>query len=147
MEFTLIKFADDTKLREQMDTLEDQAAIQGNLDMLEEQASRNFMTFSKVLPLGICSQTLPPIPFRGFLVEEMKPESELRLHAKHTLHPNGETGIQMRDRKIVQVKQFIIQFIVSIIVHPRTSQKLPILVAQMDSTITTPSPLILVINH
>lgn len=56
MEFTLIKFADDTKLREQMGTLEDQAAIQGNLDMLQEQASRNLMTYSKdkhkVLSLG-----------------------------------------------------------------------------------------------
>ena len=56
MELTLIKSADDTKLREQMDTLEDQAAIQGNLDTLEEQANRNLMTFSKdkckVLPLG-----------------------------------------------------------------------------------------------
>lgn len=54
VEFTLIQSADDTKLREQMDTLEDQAVIQGNLGMLEEQA--NLKTFSKdkrkVLPLG-----------------------------------------------------------------------------------------------
>lgn len=56
MEVTLIKFADDTKLREWMDTLEDQAALQGNLNMPVEQANRNLMAFSedksKVPPLG-----------------------------------------------------------------------------------------------
>lgn len=55
MELPCIRFADDAKLREEMDTLEDQAAIQGNLDMLEEQANRNLMASSKgkhkVLPL------------------------------------------------------------------------------------------------
>lgn len=35
-EFTLIEFADDTNVREQMDTLEDQAAIQGNLSTVEQ---------------------------------------------------------------------------------------------------------------
>lgn len=56
MEFPLVERADGSNLREQMDILKDQAAIQASLYVLEEQANRNRMTFSqdkcKVLPPG-----------------------------------------------------------------------------------------------
>ncbi|PKU41087.1 rna-directed dna polymerase from mobile element jockey-like [Limosa lapponica baueri] len=53
---TLMKFADDTKLCWELDTLEGRATLQEDLDRLEEQAKMNLRNFSKdkckVLHLG-----------------------------------------------------------------------------------------------
>ncbi|XP_074934654.1 uncharacterized protein LOC142050170 [Phalacrocorax aristotelis] len=53
---SLMKFADDTKLSGEVDTLEARAALQEDLDRLEEWASKNLMKFNKdkyeVLHLG-----------------------------------------------------------------------------------------------
>ncbi|KAM9591203.1 uncharacterized protein ACIBXB_006092 [Morphnus guianensis] len=52
----LMKFADDTKLNGEVDTLEGRATLQEDLDRLEEWVNKNFMKFSKdkckVLHLG-----------------------------------------------------------------------------------------------
>ena len=51
-----MKFVDDTKLKGVVNSFEGEAAIQSNLDRLEEQTDRNLMKFnkdmSKVLHLG-----------------------------------------------------------------------------------------------
>ncbi|PKU43436.1 rna-directed dna polymerase from mobile element jockey-like [Limosa lapponica baueri] len=53
---TLTKFADDTKLRGELDTLEGRATLQEDLGRLEEWANNNLMKFNKdkckVLHLG-----------------------------------------------------------------------------------------------
>ncbi|GAB0204528.1 mitochondrial enolase superfamily member 1 [Grus japonensis] len=47
IKYTLMKFADDTKLSGEVDTLEGTAALQEDLDSLEEWANKNLMKFSK----------------------------------------------------------------------------------------------------
>ena len=61
---SLMKFADDTKLSGVVDTPEQRAALQGDLDRLEEWANKNLMKFNKekckIMHLGKHTDWDPP---------------------------------------------------------------------------------------
>ncbi|PKU45074.1 rna-directed dna polymerase from mobile element jockey-like [Limosa lapponica baueri] len=47
IKYTLMKFADDSKLSGKVDTSEERATLQEDLDRLEERANKNLMKFNK----------------------------------------------------------------------------------------------------
>ncbi|PKU27731.1 rna-directed dna polymerase from mobile element jockey-like [Limosa lapponica baueri] len=97
MECTLNKFADDTKLRGVVDTVEGCAAIQRDLDRLESWAERNLMNFNKgkpkVLHLGR-NNSMHQYRLGADLLESTSEEKDLRVLVdnKMTMCPCGQEG-------------------------------------------------------